>query len=422
MKPDELTQLSSLAAKGLSLVSGVGRRILTHLVALTAAAVSYSTLFVPGGLPVAGCVALILSVYIGGVCLFPRGMGLRAAWLIPTGLGLFQCLLWALWGVPWQCTILFGGALTWLVRLLAKKGGMGWEWAALPWLLIALAGFFAELAPLIRTSLPFWTLPVLALGGWGCLLLYTRLAYEPLHRKLLRAACGRLEALPPSLPERVRPSLKKLAEQSRALDKALPKIDAPAAAFIISLDALVTRLEHYPGSSDAAQSLAVESELLSKAVGQRLREHAASLKAEQSPPLDPALAARLEGFRKQANDLAAKKDAIPESMRTHIDGIVASTGSILDCMRTDPQDVGPGGKFLSRYLGAAHTVIDEHIRLSRQGDNHEAVIRALARSRDLLQRLEQAFADEHGRLLQNDTLNFTAELNVLDKLLKMEGR
>ena len=45
-----------------------------------------------------------------------------------------------------------------------------------------------------------------------------------------------------------------------------------------------------------------------------------------------------------------------------------------------------------------------------------------ARSGQLLERLEKAFTDEHGRLLQNDTVNFTAELNVLDKLLKMEGR
>ena len=109
-------------------------------------------------------------------------------------------------------------------------------------------------------------------------------------------------------------------------------------------------------------------------------------------------------------------------MHTRIDGIVEATENILACMHADPNDVAPADKFLSRYLTAAHTVVEEYVRLSGQGNMHSGVTQALARSGELLKRLEQAFVDEHARLLQNDTVNFTAELNVLDKLLKMEGR
>jgi hypothetical protein len=39
-----------------------------------------------------------------------------------------------------------------------------------------------------------------------------------------------------------------------------------------------------------------------------------------------------------------------------------------------------------------------------------------------LDRLVGAFHEEHGNLLRNDTMRFTADLNVLDTLLKMDGR
>ena len=150
---------------------------------------------------------------------------------------------------------------------------------------------------------------------------------------------------------------------------------------------------------------------------ERLRDFTA-----RTGTVDEALAARIEAFRQKALELAGRKDSLPPGMRSRIDGIVEATENIFSCMLADPHDVAPADKFLSRYLTAAHTVVEEYARLSRQGCTHDSVTQALARGDELLERLERAFVDEHARLLQNDTVNFTAELNVLDKLLKMEGR
>ena len=46
---------------------------------------------------------------------------------------------------------------------------------------------------------------------------------------------------------------------------------------------------------------------------------------------------------------------------------------------------------------------------------------SLERSHEMLERLAKAFADEYAALQQNDAINFTAELNALDAVLKMQG-
>ena len=415
--------LSSIASKSISFFTGLGLRLLVHFSSLVAAAIASASLNVPDGLPWTSSGAVVATVYIGLICLIPKGIGMNAAWLIPTGLGVFQCLFWAFWGVPWQITLLWGGILTWIIRLLAKKGNLGWEWSVAPWLLISIYAFFTDLRPLTPVSIPFWTFAILAPAGWMGLVLHARRNYEPLHRNMLASACDRMTGLlsTRALPDSLARQVKLLVDQSRELGKVLPGMDAASAALIADIDSAANNLARYSKPSgvwsDDALWLAAEAEKLNARLGDRLREFTA-----RETSLDNALLARIEDFHKKILSLAAKKQSLPPDMQTRIDGIAKAAENILDCMRSDPQDVAPADKFLSRYLTAAHTVVDEYARLADQGSMHDTVAKALARSGNLLERLEEAFVDEHGRLLQNDTINFTAELNVLDKLLKMEGR
>jgi hypothetical protein len=71
-------------------------------------------------------------------------------------------------------------------------------------------------------------------------------------------------------------------------------------------------------------------------------------------------------------------------------------------------------------LPAAHTILDEHLRLSEKAD-HEHVQKSLAHGAIMLQKLATAFQNEHGHLLRDDSMRFNAEMNTLDKLLKMDG-
>ncbi|MDR0563733.1 MAG: 5-bromo-4-chloroindolyl phosphate hydrolysis family protein [Azoarcus sp.] len=131
---------------------------------------------------------------------------------------------------------------------------------------------------------------------------------------------------------------------------------------------------------------------------------------------------KIEEFKSSAAALQNKVRQLPEQIRKPVNGIVEGTNKILSCMRDDPNDVTPGERFLSRYLKASHGLVDEYARLSSQGVLQPPVIETLAKSESMLHRLNQAFEAEHAHLLTNDTLDFNADLNVLDKLLKIDGR
>lgn len=123
--------------------------------------------------------------------------------------------------------------------------------------------------------------------------------------------------------------------------------------------------------------------------------------------------------------LAALNDKIsrlPRNTQPVTLSIAASTDNILECMRKDSRDLEPGHRFLHRYLTAVHTVVDKHIRLAREAVITPEGIAALEKSGEMLARLDAAFAREHARLLKNDVTDFSADLEVLDTLLKMDGR
>jgi len=130
---------------------------------------------------------------------------------------------------------------------------------------------------------------------------------------------------------------------------------------------------------------------------------------------------RLRAFEDSAQRLADKKYDLPGPLGVYLEGIASTTFAMTRCMREDERDRESGQKFLTRYLDAAHKVVDEHIRLSGEGKSHQDVAAALGRAGDVLARLEKAFRAEQASMLQNDAVTYTAELNALDAMLKMRG-
>ncbi len=124
--------------------------------------------------------------------------------------------------------------------------------------------------------------------------------------------------------------------------------------------------------------------------------------------------------------LRTKQLLLPKSMQASVAAISKSTEAMLVCMQEDRRDKEPGEKFLRRYLPATHAVLENYCRLAgtAKANTHasEDITAALQHSEEVLQRLEQAFAHEHSALLRNDIDDFSADLKVLDTLLKMEGR
>ncbi|CAK7003477.1 MAG: hypothetical protein DELT_00129 [Desulfovibrio sp.] len=300
---------SGLGGKALKAAHGFGQRVFVHLAAVIC---GLSTWGVTKS-PVAG-----LSVYTGLICLVSRGISITPQWLGPTLAGVVQAAVYLVLGLAsLPAAIFWGGAQTWLQRLLLKKLNMGTEWFALLLILPGVIRIFAH------SPSKLW------LAG-----LFTAVAL--VARVVIMAVCA-----------------------DRTAVKVVAHKDEP----------------------------------------ERVTRHRASLA-----------------------ELAAKLPQLPKSARTVAESIAATTERILECMVRDPNDLEPGHRFLNRYLVAVHSLVDKHIRLARENVITPEIADALAKSEEMLIRLDGVFSKEHEYLLKNDVADFSADLSVIDTLLKMDGR
>ncbi len=126
-------------------------------------------------------------------------------------------------------------------------------------------------------------------------------------------------------------------------------------------------------------------------------------------------------FHTSIRKLRTKLIFLPSAFKTCLEGLIISAEAIVLCMAEDERDTESGRRFLHRYLPAVHSVVDKYQKIG-QDKNAPNVEEALKQSADILLRLEKAFAQEHENLLRNNVDDFSAELGMLDSLLKMEGR
>lgn len=300
----------NLGGKALKTARGFGQRVFVHI----AAAICGLTVWGVTKSVVAG-----LSVYTGLICLVARGISMAPQWLGPFAAGVGQavaCLVLGIASPP--VAVFWGGAQTWLQRLLLKKLNMGTEWFALLLILPGTIQLFAH------TSAPAW----LAASFAGIAVV---------ARFAIMALCVD------------RSAVKGVAERKEEPEK--------------------------------------------------VRRHRASLA-----------------------ELNAKLPKLPQSARAIAESIGATTECILGCMAHDASDLEPGHRFLNRYLTAVHTLVDKHIRLARENVITADIVDALEKSENVLSRLDGVFRKEHEYLLKNDVADFSADLSVIDTLLKMDGR
>ncbi len=125
-------------------------------------------------------------------------------------------------------------------------------------------------------------------------------------------------------------------------------------------------------------------------------------------------------------ELRTKLLLLPKEMQPTLVNLTNSADAIITCMREDQRDHTAGEKFFKRYLPATHSVLENYCKLAGSAMSNDASAKnihtALKESEEVLKRLELAFKEEHSTLLRNDVDDFSADLRVLDTLLKMDGR
>ncbi len=386
-----------------------------------------------------------IAAYVGLICLFPRGRVTSPQWYGPTGFGVLQVLILIFFFHPGYA-VLFGGFQTWAQRFLLCKGRMGWEWSVLPMLLICFHDAFSLWEYGTMNLLLLISFPVLLAVGWLLLRRSRRAGQAALRSKLLEQAKQTLKAAVArrSLPEEMQGQaellLKQTGEYSRwgagdpddpfplaprvlATAQSVDKIartsslnaeaekDSDISRWINSARRMDRRKRNAEGASPEALTLKDM-----RALTALLIEKNGTGLAQSSPQ-----AGEYAEYERSARELLQKKSVLPEDAAAFVEKIAFSTLNIVESMRGDPADVTPGKRFLDKYLPITHRILDEHKRLAGMKVSSGEIKASLERSHEMLDRLSAAFADEYAALQQNDAINFNAELNALDAVLKMQG-
>lgn len=372
-----------------------------------------------------------LMAYIGFISLVPRGDWRKPLWYMPFGLGLLQTVVAVFLGISLGMAVFLGGMQSWLARIIQKKGRLSWDWIMLPFVV---AGFDA----LYRTYPPLFlwlSFVVIAIIGFVLYLIYMKGHADTLLEEELRNDCAKMEQLLRNkyFPKDLEVAGKLFAQQSTSMLKNVHGAVASHREALEKIHACQEALSKHVRAIQPSKSSGWAHGLLkSENFGRKgddtvhvlLKETNAFLAQElrkfRTSKEDGGFEATLQGYEDMAMQLQMASAELPAHLSQHTIKIAETSLDIVRNMREDPADRPSGDRFLGRYLPAVQKIVDEYMRLS-QGPAQQDVQDALARSLEVLERMEKAFEDELKSLMQNDAINFSAEVDAIDAMLKMKG-
>ena len=411
-----------LVGSVLKTVTMVLCRGLTHLVALVC-----SVFFVDAALGTGPLdeIFLKLSVYAGLICLVPWGTVSNPYWFVPVGAGLLQGLALLVLGIPWPLMLFWAGLATWLSRLVIARGSIGWDWTAVP---ILVVGLFTWLSTASLWGMPLWplvSLPVIVLAALVVYRAWLKVCHKSVHRQILASVLVRMRALVQqgkiSGPELG--YLKVLLSQCEKL-AVLGALDETA---VDRVNNVTTRLENQARTNSGKplnglfKSAQWQHFTYSASQNSQVKDLLAELRSlvidlgKLLGPEDRAggSISKLAEISASAALLLQKAGTCPAELIPSLETIAFLAMDMVKCMEQDPNDVRDGTSFLNRYLPRVHHIADEVARMPKN--------LPLERTKEVLDRLVSAFKEERARMDRNDNISYTAEIDALDNLLKMRG-
>lgn len=151
--------------------------------------------------------------------------------------------------------------------------------------------------------------------------------------------------------------------------------------------------------------------LTTEGIEDELDEDEEEEKAEESKPDGGILA-----------EIRAVNDSIPDPvMSAKIDRIEEITGKILDYQRRYPAKAGQLRNFLNYYLPTTLKILRAYAQLEEQGIEGENISAAKARIEGMMDKVVEGFEKQLDKLFQNDALDISSDVAVLEKMLENDG-
>lgn len=142
----------------------------------------------------------------------------------------------------------------------------------------------------------------------------------------------------------------------------------------------------------------------------------------QAPPDsgDPEVDALIEKGRGQLEQLHTLGTQSP-SLRQQVEALETLGGKIFQALEEDPSRLGQTRKFLNYYLPTTVSLLQRYRVLERQQAQGENITSTMEKIQDMLAKVETAFQKQLDNLYENQAMDVTADIQVMQRMMESEG-
>ncbi len=143
---------------------------------------------------------------------------------------------------------------------------------------------------------------------------------------------------------------------------------------------------------------------------------------EAPPAPDAAPSDSVEQDETILRQIRAVNDRIANlEMSCKIDEIETITRKIFGCLKNDPKKSGQLRGFLNYYLPTTLKILHTYAQLEEQGIEGENITATKERIEGMIDKVVEGFRKQLDKLFQNDALDITTDVAVLEKMLSKDG-
>ena len=204
------------------------------------------------------------------------------------------------------------------------------------------------------------------------------------------------------------------------MKKIVHKSAAPiyAAAVVWVLYALLLPL-YKPGHFIMAAAASVVVFLIARIFCKDVVEE---VEEKPQPSGNPELDKMISDGELAIREMKRLNDSIKdETISRQIDRLEEVSGKIFDCVKADPEKLPQIRKFMNYYLPTTLKMLVAFRRMEEGNVTGESADNARQRIRESLDMVIEAFNKQLARLYEDDALDITTDIDVLETMLKQDG-
>ena len=115
-------------------------------------------------------------------------------------------------------------------------------------------------------------------------------------------------------------------------------------------------------------------------------------------------------------------DAIPDfKLSAQLKQLEILTQKIFDYVKQHPENVRQIRQFLNYYLPTTIKLLEQYVVLQNQGVRTGNIDEGMRKIEEMLEKVIAAFQQQLDSLFENDVVDITAEIRVMEKMMASEG-